>query len=224
MFFINTDYKNTENTYEIQGDVTLITLLNKKGSQLIAKIDTDDIDKVKNMGVWFGEWHKDFNNYIVQNVTSGDNSKKSKLVKQSLQSVILNVSSKAPIKHLNGDILDNRKSNLEVVERNAKNTYEIIDGATVAVLLTDKNGNVSSKALISRNDLNTVVTDGLSWVEYKTKDNIYVIANTPNGRIYLNQMLMNSEDGEIIHHINLNPLDCRRENMEIKTKTVAETN
>lgn len=215
MFFINTDYKNTENKYEIQGDVALISLLNKKGSELIAKIDADDIDKIKNMGIWFGEWHKDFNSYLVQNITSTETNKKSKIVKQSLQSVVLDTNPKTPIKHINGDILDNRKCNLEIVERNTKNSYEILDEGTVAILLRDKNGKESSKALISRNDLNTVLADGFSWVEYKTNDNIYVVANTPNGRIYLDKMLMDPSAGETIHHINLNPLDCKRENMEI---------
>lgn len=37
------------------------------------------------------------------------------------------LSSKTPIKHLNGDTLDNRKCNLETVERNTRNDYKIVD-------------------------------------------------------------------------------------------------
>ena len=215
MLFINTNYKNVENKYEIQGNVALISLLNKNGSELIAKIDVDDIEKVKSMGTWFAEWHKDFNSYLVQNISSTKTNKKSNPLKQNLQSVILNTNPKAPIKHRNGDTLDNRKCNIEIIERNTKNDYEIIDESTIAIILRDRNGKAFSKALISKEDFNTVLTDEFSWVEYKTHDNIHVVANTPNGRIYLDKMLMNPSDSEIVHHINLNPLDCKRNNMEI---------
>ena len=215
VLFINTNYKNVENNYEIQGNIALISLLNKKGSELISKIDVDDIEKVKSEGTWFAEWNKDFNNYLVQNISSTKTNKKSNPLKQTLQSVILNTNPKAPIKHINGDTLDNRKCNIEIIERNTKNDYEIIDESTVAIILRDRNGNVSSKALISKEDLSAVVTDEFSWVEYKTHDNIHVVANTPNGRIYLDRILMNPSDSEIVHHINLNPLDCKRNNMEI---------
>ena len=53
----------------------------------------------------------DYNNYIVQNISSTKKNKKSKPLKQSLQSVILNVNPKAPIRYINGDTLDNRKCN-----------------------------------------------------------------------------------------------------------------
>ena len=215
VLFINTNYKNVENKYEIQGNVALISLLNKNGSELIAKIDVDDIEKVKSMGTWFAEWHKDFNSYLVQNISSTKTNKKSNPLKQNLQSVILNTNPKAPIKHRNGDTLDNRKCNIEIIERNTKNDYEIIDESTIAIILRDRNGKAFSKALISKEDFNTVLTDEFSWVEYKTHDNIHVVANTPNGRIYLDKMLMNPSDSEIVHHINLNPLDCKRNNMEI---------
>lgn len=208
------DYKNVENKYEIQGDVALITVLKKNGSELVAKIDAADLEKVKNMGTWFAEWHKDFNSYLVQNISKTKTNKKSKPLKQNLQSVVLDTNPKAPIKHINGDTLDNRKSNLQIVERNTKNDYEEVDENTIAIILKDKLGNPSSKALISKEDLNNVITDEFSWVEYKKRDNVYVVANTPNGRIYLDKMLMNPSNEEKVHHINLNPLDCRRNNME----------
>ena len=215
VFFINTNYKNVENKYEIQGNVALISLLNKKGTEFIAKIDVDDIEKIKNMGTWFAEWHKDFNSYLVQNISSSKTNKKSKPLKQTLQSVILGTNPKTPIKHINGDTLDNRKTNLEIVERNTMNDYEIIDENTVAIILKDKYGKIASKALISKEDMNIVITDELSFVEYKVNNKINVIANTPNGRIYLDKMLMTPNDNEVVHHINLNPLDCKRNNMEI---------
>ncbi|MBV4432354.1 hypothetical protein KM803_13645 [Clostridium tyrobutyricum] len=205
-----------ENKYEINGDVTLVSLARKHGSEFTTKIDTEDIEKVKSAGTWFAEWHKDFNNYIVQNISPTNNTaKKSKPLKQNLQSLILNTNPKAPIRHINGNTLDNRKCNLEIVKRNTKNDYEVVNKNTIAVLLRDKYGRVVSKALISKQDLDKVVNDKYSWIKYKTNDNICVIANIPDGRIQLDKVIMNSNDNTIIHHINLNPLDNRRNNLEI---------
>lgn len=216
VFYINTNYKNTENKYEIKENIVLISLLKKDGSEIIAKIDAYDMEKVKGIGTWFAEWHKDFNSYLAQNISSTKTNKKSKPMKQSLQSVILDTNPKTPIKHLNGNTLDNRKCNLEIVERNTKNDYEIVDENTIAIILRDRNGNECSKALISKEDLNTVITDAYSWVKYKRHNDIFVVANTPNGRIYLDRIIMNPDDTETIHHINLNPLDNRRSNLEKK--------
>lgn len=212
VFFINTKYKTMENKYEIKENVALISIFNKKGVEFIAKIDADDVEKIKNMGSWFAEWHKDFNSYLVQNLSSTTPVKKS-----TIQSVILKVNNNnAPIKHINGDTLDNRKCNLEIVKRNTKNEYTIIDENTVSINLTDRNGKVSSKALISKEDMDIVINGDLNWVEYKANNNINVVANTPEGRVYLDKMLMSPIDNEKVHHINLNPLDCRRTNMENK--------
>lgn len=214
VFFINTNYKNVENKYDIKDDFALISVLKKDGSELLAKIDVDDIEKVKNTGTWFAEWHRDFNNYIVQNISSTKTNKKSKPLKQNLQSVILDTNPKAPIKHINGDTLDNRKANLEIVERNTKNDYESLDKDTIAIILKDRNGRAISKALISKQDLKKVINDEYSWVEHKTHGNINVVANTPNGRVHLDKLIVNADDNEPVHHINLNPLDNRRENLE----------
>lgn len=176
------------------------------------------MEKVKNMGTWFAEWHKDFNSYLVQNISSTKTNKQSKPLKQTLHSVILDANPKAPIKHINGDTLDNRKCNIAIIEKNTRNDYEILDENIISIILRDKNGKASSRALISNEDLNTVIIDGFSWIEYKTDGNIHVVANTSNGRVYLDKRLMTPSDSEIIHHINLNPLDCRRSNMENKVK------
>jgi hypothetical protein len=215
VFSINTNYKTIENKYEIKDETALITVLKKDGTELSVKIDANDVDRVKNLGIWFAEWHKDFNNYIVQNISTTKTNKKMKPLKQSLQSVILDTNPSVPIKHINGDTLDNRKFNLEIVERNTKNEYNIIDENTVAIILKDKYGKPSSKALISKEDLNEVINDEYSWVEYKRHENMAVIANTPKGRIYLDKLIMKPDENQIVHHINLNPLDNRRSNLEL---------
>ncbi|NFI54405.1 hypothetical protein FDA52_15935 [Clostridium botulinum] len=204
-----------ENKFEINNKVAFITILKKNGEELTAKVDVEDLNKVKESGTWFAEWNKDLNSYTVQNISLTKVNKKSKPLKQSLQSIILDTNPRTPIRHINGDTLDNRRSNLEIVERNIKNDYEVVNDDTIAILLRDKYGKVQNKALISKEDLRKIVTDTSTWVLHKNYDNFCVIANTPNGRIHLDRVLMNPDENQTVHHINLNPLDNRRSNLEI---------
>lgn len=214
VIIINNNYKNTKNQYEIKDNVANITVLKKNGTALNTIIDAEDLEKVLEKGTWFAEWHKDFNNYLVQNISTIIINGKTTSSKQNLQSLILNLSHKAPIRHINGNTLDNRKANLEVFERNKKNDYEVLDETTIAIILRDKYGKSKSKALISKEDLNKVVSDEFSWVYYKKNNEISVVANTPQGRIYLDRLIMDTEEKMLVHHINLNPLDNRRCNLE----------
>ena len=214
VFFINTNYKTTENKYDVKDDLVILTVLKKNGSELKVKFNIPDLEKIKSAGIWFAEWNKDFNDYIIQSISPTKKNKQGKPLKQSLQSLILDVSPKAPINFVNGDVLDNRRSNLELVERNTKNSYEIVDTDTIAIILTDKYGNPKDKALISTKDLDKVITDYYSWVLHKENGIQQVVANTPKGRIHLDKVILNPGEDEKIHHINLNPLDNTRKNLE----------
>jgi len=213
---INTNYKTQENKYTTKGNVTEITVLKKDGSELICKIDTFDAERVQKAGTWFAEWHKDFNNYLVQTLITSKVNGKTVSTKQTVQSVILDVNPKAPIKHLSGNTLDNRKENLELYNKNLKNDCTKIDHETMGIILRDKFGNSKDTALISMEDLNQVVIDGYNWVMYKKGSEHMVVANTADGRIRLDQLIMNPDETMKVHHINLNPLDNRRKNLENK--------
>ena len=212
------NYKTTKNNYEIQGSVTNITILKKNGSEFIAKIDTEDLEKVQEMGVWFAEWHKDFNSYLVQNITTTKENKKVKSTKRNIQSVILDTGSSAPIRHINGDTLDNRKSNLELVNQREKNEYENIDDETIAIILKDRYGKPQAKALVSVKDLDRVINKRYTWVYSKGHNQPRVIAHIPSGKVYMEDVIMKPSEEERVHHINLNPLDNRRKNLENKLK------
>lgn len=117
---------------------------------------------------------------------------------------------------MNGNTLDNRKQNLELYNRNLKNDCTKVDHDTMGIILRDKFGNPKNTALISMKDVNKVIKDGYNWVTYKNGSEITVVANTPNGRIRLDELIMNPDDTMKVHHINLNPLDNRRNNLENK--------
>ncbi len=216
--FIIDNYKTKENKYETQGNVTFINILKKNNTELVAKIDTEDLEKVQAMGTWFAEWHKDFNSYLVQNLTVTKVDKKLKSNKRNIQSVILDTEAKAPIKHINGDTLDNRKCNLQLVDRKEKNEYETIDNDTIAVILKDRYGKEQAKALISSKDLDRVINKKYTWLYHKGYKQPQVIAHTPNGKVNLEDVIMKPSENMRVHHINLNPLDNRRKNLENKQK------
>ena len=128
----------------------------------------------------------------------------------------MNVHVKAPIRHLNGDTLDNRKSNLEVYNQNTRNDYKKVNPDTVAIILRDKNGIEKDRTLIDSEDLDKVINSGYSWVPFKNNEQTYAVANTPEGRIYLNRFLMDTPEDMVTHPINLNTLDNRKSNLENK--------
>ena len=137
-----------------------------------------------------------------------------------MQSFILDVHPKAPVRHINGDTLDNRKSNLEVYDQNTMNSYEGIDEESVAVILRDRYGKEKARTIIDKEDLNRVINNGYTWVLFKKDTEPYAVANTPEGKIYLNRFIMSTTEDMITHPINLNTLDNRKANLENKNPNV----
>jgi hypothetical protein len=103
---------------------------------------------------------------------------------------------------------------LELYNKTLKNDCIKIDHDTMGIILRDKFGNHKETALISMQDVNKVVKDTYNWVVYKKGSETMVVANTPEGRIRLDRLIMEPDDTMKVHHINLNPLDNRRKNLE----------
>jgi len=199
--------------------VTNIKIRKKDGSLLEAIIDTEDLQRVLENGTWFAEWHKDFNSYLVQTISSSKDSHKHG-EKQTLQSFLLGLSPYAPIRHINGNTLDNRKDNLEIYNQNVVNDYKSMDESTIAVLLRDKYGREIATTLIDKEDLDKVINSGHSWVQYILNHKPYAVSNTEKGRVYMDRFIMNTGEAMLVHHINLNPLDNRKSNLKNKNKEI----
>ncbi|WP_297523042.1 hypothetical protein [uncultured Clostridium sp.] len=211
MFNLKNNYKFSENKYEVKGNVVEVAMENKKGKEFVALIDAADLERVKEQGIWFVEWGKELNDYSAQNINETLKNKKGKPLKQSLQGFILGVSAKAPIKHINANYLDNRKENLEIVDTHVANEYEVIDETIAHIILKDKYGREETRAIVSKDDIDALIKEEYNWAVYRGE----VVANTTEGRVYLDELLLNPKENEIVHHINLNPLDNKRENIEI---------
>lgn len=204
------------NKYQTLEAITFLKIVKKDKTTIDCKIDTEDLQKVLEKGRWFAEWNKDFNNFLAQNLGSYYIGEKKYRRKQSLQSFILDVHPKAPVRHINGDTLDNRKCNLEVYNQNTINDYEESDEESVAVILRDRYGKEKSRTIIDKEDLSRVVNDSYTWVLFKKDTEPYAVANTPEGKIYLNRFIMSTTEDMITHPINLNTLDNRKANLENK--------
>lgn len=217
--------EQTKNHYEIENNIVKLTVFNKKGKAFTAQFDLEDLETVKNAGVWHAQWHKDFNNYIIQTSAEVIQKGKKRYIKPTLQSTVLKCSPNAPIRHLNGDLLDNRKINLEIYNRRQKNEYDVLDNGVIAIHLKDRYGNLVNKALISAEDLDKVVNETYTWVcQKKANGQPYAIAHTEMGRVYLDTYLTNCQPGYRVYHINKNPLDNRRQNLEVKELELQENN
>lgn len=215
MLIIKTKFKPNKNetdtnVFEVNKNIAHLQLKKKNGSTITTKIDAEDLQKVLDAGIWVAEWHKDYNNYLAQHYTRNTNYKG----KQSLHAFILDVNSKTPIRHLNGDTLDNRKANLELYHKTSYNDYKELDAETVVIILRDSKGIENGKAIIDKSDLYRVLNNGYPWVYYKKGDRPYAVANTPTGRLYLDRFVMDAPEDVTIPHLNLNTLDNRKSNLE----------
>jgi len=212
---IKSKYETKTNEYEINGKIAFVKLRKKDGTTIDTKIDSDDLDRVLEKGTWFAEWNKDFNSYLVKTLSSSSVNGKNTKEKQTLQSFILNTNTKTPIRHINGDTLDNRKSNIKIYDQNAVvNDYEVVDSESVYIILRDKYGRKCEKTLIDSDDLDRVINSLHSWVYYFHEGEHYAVANTKNGRIYLHNFIMNTPEDMVTKYVTHNTLDNRKSNLK----------
>jgi hypothetical protein len=207
---IKNTYDDRRNEYEVKENIAFLKLRKKNGTLIDCKIDIHDLERVLEGGLWFAEWHKDFNNYLALRYIQ----KEKRREKQALHSFIIGADDKAPVRHLNGDTLDNRKSNLEIYNRNTPNDYKQGGDDSISIILRDNHGRENGKTIIDRDDLSRVLNNGYTWVHYRKDERRYAVANTPSGRIFLEKFIMNAPENVTVHHKNHNTLDNRKINLE----------
>lgn len=198
------------NEYEILDEKTLIKLNRRDDVPIETQIDTDDLERVLNKGTWFAEWHVDFNNYLVQNVSYFYVDGKKKRKKVALHSFIMGTDSKKPIKHGDGDTLNNCKCNLKVYSREMMNDYVEVDDETIEIILNDKNGKERARTLIDKEDLERVFNRGYTWCFFKAKGEPYAVSTSLEGRSYLHRFIMDTPEGMVTDHKNHDTLDNRK--------------
>lgn len=201
------------NEYVIREDVAFLKLRREDGSTLETKVDLEDLQRVMDKGTWFAEWHKDFNNYLVHNVSYYYVDGKKHRKKVSLHSFIMGTGPKEPLRHCDGNTLNNCKYNLKIYSQTMMNDYEEIDSKTIAIILRDKYGKEKARTLIDKDDLERVIGNGYTWCYFRSNGEPYAVANTQQGRIYLHRFIMNTPKGMVTDHREHNTLDNRKCNL-----------
>ena len=93
------------NEYHTYGNITYIDIYNKYCEVIAqAKIDTEDLPKVKNI-----KWKLSPNGYACNTPKYGNST--------HMTHVIMNASREDIVDHINHDVLDNRKCNLRIVDK-----------------------------------------------------------------------------------------------------------
>lgn len=102
-----------KNHYEIKGELTVIFLRKKNGDIIETAISTSDLSMVQLLNVsFYPVWNKDTSSYYVNYHTVNSLGKKTN---KSLHRLLMGDPKSKIVDHINHDTLDNRRSNLRIV-------------------------------------------------------------------------------------------------------------
>ncbi|RKJ30358.1 hypothetical protein D7X33_41570, partial [Butyricicoccus sp. 1XD8-22] len=128
-----------KNNYEIQGDQTIVFINRPDGEILEVIIDTEDLEKVKSFPNTWGATKVRGDRWQIKG-TYRENKVKKNI---PLSRFILDVTDSSPVRFINGDQLDHRKSNLTVgyqeVQIKKGNEYEV-NGDKAYLMLKRRDG------------------------------------------------------------------------------------
>jgi len=204
--------KNEHQPHQIvvEGDVGKLVAYNKKGKAVVAVFDTTDLEKVEAFENWRAVWHTDFDCAYVESKDFKDGHAK----RTSVASAILECSPNAPIRHLNGDVLDNRRANLEIYDvMGQPNDY--VKDQCVVMTLRDRYGRGVGECVVDHEDFDLVIQSGHVWLKKKRASGQPYVVNQDG--LLLAHLLLGVSEGYMSYE-NKNPLDNRRRNIKIEGK------
>lgn len=193
---------------DITGDIAKLTAYNKKGNPVVALFDAADIEKVRTFANWRAVWDSKFDTAVIE---SKDFANKH-AVRTPVAAAIMQCSPNAPIHYINGNVLDNRQSNLKIYDlKSEKNEFTVMDDIAT-VVTKNRCGVVTGEFLIDRTDLDLVVNQNHIWLKKRRSSGQPYVVNIDG--LLLGHYLFGDETG-IIAYKNLDPLDNRRENISL---------
>lgn len=112
-----------KNKYRIISDAAIIEIWSKK-LLYECKIDTEDLDKVKELGTSWGIARSNSSYFMVRTIKQVNGERKA----IGIHNIIMNPPDGMVVDHINGDTLDNRKRNLRTIPRwgNAQNVTKLL--------------------------------------------------------------------------------------------------
>ena len=192
---------------EIEEGVGKLTAYTKKERPVVAYFDPEDLEKIQGFSNWRGVWDSRLDGPAIESKEFNEGH----AVRIPVAAAILACSPNAPIRHLNGDVLDNRRVNLEIYDLKAQpNEFKTLEGRVV-VVLKDRYGTVVGEALIDQEDTESVIHSGHVWLKKRRSSGQPYVVNQDG--LLLAHFLLGIEDG-FIEYLNKNPLDNRRNNFK----------
>ena len=199
--------KHQQHHIELEGDVGKLTAYTKKDKPVTAIFDAADFDKINKFKNWRAVWCAHFDCQVIESKDFNDG----RATRTPIAAAILECSPNAPIRHINVDFLDNRRSNLEIYDVKAQpNDYEI--GERVAMILKDRCGYAVGVCSFDNEDLDLVIKSGHIWFKKRRVSGQPYVVNQDG--LLLAHLLLGVSEGFIIYE-NKNPLDNRRRNIKI---------
>lgn len=196
---------------DIQGDIGKLTAYTKKAKPVEAIFDAADLDKIEVFKNWRAVWQTDFDSQVIESKDFKDK----RAIRTPVASAILGCSPNAPIRHLNGDRLDNRRSNLEIYDVTAQpNAYNQVEGRLL-VILKDRYARVVGEAIIDDDDLDRVIGSGHVWLKKRHPDGQPYVVNRDG--LLLAHFLLGVCEG-VVSYQNKNPLDNTRANIKLASE------
>ncbi|MCL1989585.1 MAG: hypothetical protein FWG67_01720 [Defluviitaleaceae bacterium] len=203
--------KNEHQPHEliIEGQVGKLTAYTKKGKPVTALFDATDLNHIQAFENWRAVWNTELDAQVVESKTFKDGHAK----RTPVAAAILACSPHAPIRHLNGDLLDNRRANLEIYDvKTIPNAYKSVEDG-ISISLKDRYAREVGQCLIDVSDLEAVVSSGHVWLKKKRANGQPYVVNTDG--LLLAHFLLDVHEGDVKYR-NKNPLDNRRENITIE--------
>jgi len=192
---------------EIEGNIGKLTAYTKKGKPVVAIFDATDIDKIRAFKNWRAVWNTEFDCPVIESKDFKDG----RATRTPVGAAILECSPNAPIRHINVDFLDNRRSNLEIYDVKAQpNEYAI--GNRVGMILKDRYGYAIGVCDFDKVDLDLVINSGHVWFKKQRPTGQPYIVNQDG--LLLAHLLLGVNEG-FVSYENKNPLDNRRKNIKI---------
>ena len=193
---------------EIDGEIGRLTAYTKKGKPVVALFDATDLPKIEVFHNWRAVWSNEFDCQLVESKDMNDGH----AVRTSVAAAILVCSPNAPIRHFDGDILNNKRANLEIYDVKVQPNEYYITNARVDMILKDRYGRQVGICHFDKEDLDLVINHGFVWLKkYHSTGQPYVVST--EGRL-LAHLLLGVEDG-FVTYLNKNPLDNCRQNLEL---------